>query len=281
MRRRSPRHRLAAFAPAPRRGRRRRGFGAGGCGRRLRCGGHGRGAGGLGRRDGSGGSGRRCRNGFRRPGGRFEMGEHVALGDPAVPAGAGNRRRIESVLVHEPAYRRTQALGTGGGGWCGGFGHRGEAVGCCGGGSPGDTRGGRARIDSGQHLPAQHGVPGVLQYLGEHPGFGRWHLEHHLVGFELDQDLVLRDRVARLLAPLQQRGVRDGLGEHRHLHVDGHWGTSSGIREIRDAGFGRSCSGCVRARAPLPILKRSCAATQAGPGQARSRPGPAAGWCAR
>ena len=96
----------------PGRGRRRRGFGAGGCGRRLRCGGHGRGAGGLGRRDGSGGSGRRCRNGFRRPGGRFEMGEHVALGDPAVPAGAGNRRRIESVLVHEPAYRRTQALGS-------------------------------------------------------------------------------------------------------------------------------------------------------------------------
>ena len=84
-----------------------------------------------------------------------------------------------------------------------------------------------AGINPGEHFLAQGRLAGLFEHLCEHSGLGRRHFEHHLVGFEFDQDLVLLDRIAGLLSPVQQRGVGDGLREHRYLHVDGHWGISS------------------------------------------------------
>ena len=137
-----PRHRLAALAAMARRlGGCVRRYGTGGGGgdwRRCRSAGRGSrfGAGGgrCGWRNRAGGGRRKFRCGGGRGGrrcahgrflGGFEMGEHVALGDPAVPPGARDPRRIEIVLTDDPAYRRTQALPAGSGGHIG-FRHTGR-----------------------------------------------------------------------------------------------------------------------------------------------------------
>ena len=217
-------------------------------GRRLRCD-----AGGGRCWCGAGSGGwRYARGRFR---GGFEMGEHVALGEPAVSPGARDLRRVEAMLVDEPAHRGAQALAAGrsgpgirrGGGSGGGvFGPR-----CAGGRSPGirrdnggrDKSGGRIRsrggcasagIDPGEHFLAQHRIAGLLQHLGQESCRGRRNLKHDLVGFKLDQDLVLFDPIAGLLTPFKQRGVRDGLGQHRHLHIDGHCGVSSDADDSRN-----------------------------------------------
>ena len=154
-------------------------------------------------------------------------------------------------------HRGTRTFGAGSGSRCGGLGrgHHDQGGGRLGRGTRNGGRG-RAGIDPGQHLLAQDRVAGVLQHLGEHPGLGRRHLQHDLVGLELDQDLVLLDPVARPLSPLQQRGVRNGLGKHRHLHLDGHCGISSHVpdpwpdacagshrrRRLHGAAFAHRCS---------------------------------------
>ena len=216
------RHRLAAFVAAARRRCAGYGLGTSRHERRRRCGGCG-----YARR--LGGSGRGGRGGCSRLCGGFEVGKHVGLGDPAVPAGARDPRRIEGMLVDEPAHRGTQAFmaGRGGGGHRGGGGNRFRDK------AQGGGRRARGGVDPGEHFLAQHRVAVLLQHFGEHPRLGCRNFEHDLVGLELDQDLVLVDRVAGLLSPLEQRGVGDRLGEYRHLHVDSHCGISSDVHDSR------------------------------------------------
>ena len=49
----------------------------------------------------------------------------------------------------------------------------------------------------------------------ERAGGGRRHLDRHLVGLELDQRLVDRDRIARLLEPFADGRLGDGFAERR------------------------------------------------------------------
>ena len=52
--------------------------------------------------------------------------------------------------------------------------------------------------------------------VAEHAGGGRRHLDRHLVGLELDQRLVDRDRIARLLEPLADGRLGHGFAERGH-----------------------------------------------------------------
>ena len=55
-------------------------------------------------------------------------------------------------------------------------------------------------------------------------GDGRRQLDVHLVGVDLDDRLVLLDLVARLLQPLLDRALGDGLADFRHRQREGHGG---------------------------------------------------------
>ena len=58
--------------------------------------------------------------------------------------------------------------------------------------------------------------------LAEHAGGRRRHLDRHLVGFELDQRLVDRDGVARLLEPFADGRLGDRFAERGHADLS-HW----------------------------------------------------------
>src|SRR6185437_934486 len=57
--------------------------------------------------------------------------------------------------------------------------------------------------------------------VGEDAGGRRRHLDRDLVGLELDQRLVDRDRVAGLLEPFADGGLGDGFAERRDANI-GH-----------------------------------------------------------
>jgi hypothetical protein len=80
-----------------------------------------------------------------------------------------------------------------------------------GGGSGGSRRGrcwrgrcaGRGRgVDAGDQLVGRDGGAIGLHQFGQHAGGRRGDFEHHLVGLDLDQDLVHRHGFAGLLLPL-------------------------------------------------------------------------------
>ncbi len=160
------------------------------------------------------------RAGARRSGGRsrsvgagFQGGERVALGHAAVLAAAGNRARIQLVLGDDPLGRGRQhrfggglgdrrgrrfRLGLGLGSRRGfGLGRRGlrgrsrRAV--------ADLAQQGARLDRGAFLGGD---------LGQHAVRGGGDFQAHLVGFELDQDSSLRDRIAGLLRPARAPWLR-------------------------------------------------------------------------
>jgi hypothetical protein len=76
-------------------------------------------------------------------------------------------------------------------------------------------------VDPGNDLFRHHGGAIGLQDLGQHAGRRSRHLQHHLVGFDLDQDFIDSDSFAGLLLPLQQGGLGHRLGQLRDLHFDG------------------------------------------------------------
>ena len=61
-----------------------------------------------------------------------------------------------------------------------------------------------------------------LDDLREHAVDRRRQLQDHLVGLDVDQVLVALHRLAHLLVPGDERGLRDALGELRDLHFDLH-----------------------------------------------------------
>ena len=165
----------------------------------------------------------RCRlggreRGRRRIAGGFgcggEMCQHVALGQPPAFSGSGDCRGVEPVLVHQLAYRGRQRR----------FGRGRRRL-----GSGGGTRSRRAtpagRLDRAQYGSHFDGL--ALGHLdrAEHSGGGGGHFQGDLVGLQLDEGLVDRDRVAGRFEPLgnrrlghrfAERGYHD-LGCHRLL----------------------------------------------------------------
>jgi hypothetical protein len=70
-----------------------------------------------------------------------------------------------------------------------------------------------------------------LALLGEEFGHGpvvrRRHLDQRLIGFDLGDDLVLRDRVAGRDVPLDQFALRDPLADVRQFELLSHWNVTA------------------------------------------------------
>ena len=74
----------------------------------------------------------------------------------------------------------------------------------------------RAFRDLAEQRADRDGLAVLGGDLAEHAGGRRRHLDRHLVGFELDQRLVDRDRIARLLEPLADGRLGHGFAERGH-----------------------------------------------------------------
>jgi hypothetical protein len=67
-----------------------------------------------------------------------------------------------------------------------------------------------------------HGLAFGHEDLLDLPGRGRGDFRIHLVGRDLNEELVLLDGVALLLQPFSDRSLDDGLAELRHLDLSRH-----------------------------------------------------------
>ena len=70
-----------------------------------------------------------------------------------------------------------------------------------------------ALLDLAEQRADRDGLAVLGGDVGQHAGGRRRHLDRHLVGLELDQRLVDRDRFARLLEPLADGRLGDGFAE--------------------------------------------------------------------
>ncbi|MNZ76964.1 hypothetical protein D3C78_954860 [compost metagenome] len=141
----------------------------------------------------------------------------VFLGHATTLAGARNGVAVQVILGSDLARGRGQdRLGTGGS-RSGGSGSR---------GSSGRSRSGSSGAPLGQlaeQLAAEHGVTLVLDDFGENAiGFGQ-NFHDHFVGFDVDNQLVTLDGVARLLVPGGDGTVSDGFRESRGFDLDSHY----------------------------------------------------------
>src|SRR2546421_240099 len=75
-------------------------------------------------------------------------------------------------------------------------------------------------VDLRDDVARADGVLRFSQYFYQNPVGRGGQLEHHLVGLDVDQVLVARDRLAFLLVPVEKRRFGDGFGKLRHLHFD-------------------------------------------------------------
>jgi hypothetical protein len=66
-------------------------------------------------------------------------------------------------------------------------------------------------IDGCNDLFAYHGAAVTLNNAHQHAGLRRGCFQHHLVGFDFNEDFVDRNRFAGLLFPLQQGGLGHGF----------------------------------------------------------------------
>ena len=178
------------------------------------------------RADLNGGGRRGDRRRLRR--GALDRRQHVALGDAAVLAGAGHGRRIHAGFGGELAHRRRQRH-------VGGRRRREQlarlrfaaarpaapavrpafAAGLCG----SARRRTGALLDLAEQRADGDRFAVLDRNLGEHAGGRRRHLDRHLVGLKLDQRLVDRDRVARLLEPFADRRFGHRLAERGHANL--------------------------------------------------------------
>ena len=160
-------------------------------------------------------------------------GQGVTLGDAAVAAGTGHLRRIDALLGQQLGGSR-HGRATRGTAGC-----RGSGLGRCGrlGGRRGLGWSGCLRrsgaglgfgVDGGDDFVGHHRGAITFFDLDDHAGRRGGQLQHHLVGFDVDQVLVAGNGVAHLLVPLQQGGFRNRFGQLRHFHFDlGHLGRNS------------------------------------------------------
>ena len=184
------------------------------------------------------------------------MGEHVALGEPAVSPGARDLRRVEAMLVDEPAHRGAQgARGrplrprNSPGRWKRRRGPRTPVRRRQEPRDPGvatagrDKSGGRIRsrggcasagVDPGEHFLARHRIAGLLQHLGQDSCRGAGTSSTTLSVSSSIRDLVLCDPVAGLLA--HSSSVASGMDSASTgtSHIDGHCGVSSDADDSRN-----------------------------------------------
>ena len=161
----------------------------------------------------------------------FDGGNHIFLGHTTIFTSTGDAVRIDAVLFGHLARSRSQDwLFTCG---CGSSRSsslsRGSSRRRCGGGSS-------TSLQLAEQLAAQHGIAFVLDDLGQHAvSFGE-HFHHHLVGFDVDDQLITLDRVARLLVPGGNGAVGNRFRECRGFDLDSHY---SGVLLIRFLHRGR------------------------------------------
>ena len=191
------------------------------------------------RRDGRGGR-RSGPSGGGALGARLDVGEDVLLRHPAAGAGARDRARVDAVLGRDPgddrrderaavprrgarprlgrAWQPARAprprdglrrAATGSGAAGAGCGRRGSAA-----------RRQPAGRDHGQHRPDLDRLALGDEDLGDDALAGARNLGVDLVGRDLEQRLVLGDRLARLLEPLRDRSLRDRDTHLGHHHLD-------------------------------------------------------------
>ena len=140
-------------------------------------------------------------------------GEHVVLADAAGGAAAVHLAQVDAERGGDALRDRgdLRAVGNLDLGRLGGGARLGRGGGLC------RLRAGR---HAGDHLPDGDGLAGLGQDLRDRPGGGRRHLRVHLVGGDLDERLVGRDRVADLLRPLEHDALGDRLAHLRHDDVE-------------------------------------------------------------
>jgi len=80
----------------------------------------------------------------------------------------------------------------------------------------------RAFLDHGDHILAADRLALLGADFLQHAVGGCGHLQHDLVGFEIDQILVALDRVARILVPARNGCVGNRLGQHGNFDFDRH-----------------------------------------------------------
>ena len=179
--------------------------------------------------------------------------QHVALRDAAFAPRARDRTGIEIVLLDELADRRAHAvrrsraacrLGrvagatgrrrrssglrrrTGAGAECGraagalaaGRGLRGGGLGPRRAAPPRLRRARASRAADRSSPPRRR----PRRSASDHAVDRRRHLEHDLVGLEIDEILVPADGLAGLLVPGDERRIGDGLGQLRNFDLDAH-----------------------------------------------------------
>ena len=118
------------------------------------------------------------------------MRQYVGLGDPAVPAAAGNTCGVEVMLLDQPAHRGRELVGTAGRRCAPGFRRGRPPLRSLGGLCSGRCSRGGALLQDREHLPA--GDRRTVLYFDflDHAGGRRRHLEHDLVGLEVNKVLV-------------------------------------------------------------------------------------------
>src|SRR5262245_34114016 len=140
-------------------------------------------------------------NGWRRRRRWWPRREHIGLRDPPAGSGRRNCRAVEPAFLDQLAHCGPRAFKrllppNGGEGWGGGD---------------------RAEDCADRYVSALFG-----EDLRERPGGWRRDLEGYLVGFELGDRLVQRDRLAWTLQPFRHRRLGDRFAEARNLDLGRH-----------------------------------------------------------
>jgi hypothetical protein len=136
-------------------------------------------------------------------------GEHVAFGHAAVFARAGHRACGQLVVGHDLGSRRHghASHGATAGSQCRhGCGSRSSRGGCRGFGTRHSLG-----VYAGDQLLGGDGAAVGHQQLGQHAGGRGGHFHHHLVGLDLDEDLIHGHGFAGLFLPFQQGGLGHGF----------------------------------------------------------------------
>jgi len=97
-------------------------------------------------------------------------------------------------------------------------------------------------LDHRQHLAAGHRGAVLQPDFLEQPGCGRRNLENDLVGLQVDEVLIARHGITRLLVPRHNRGVSHRLRQLRHANFNSHQIFGTETRALRPGSKCRSLS---------------------------------------
>ena len=101
-----------------------------------------------------------------------------------------------------------------------------------------------AFLDLAEHRADRDGFAVLGGDLAEHAGGRRRHFDRHLVGLELDQRLVDRDRVARLLEPFADGRLGHRFAERRHANLSHGLDSSFAVARTTEDGINGKAAIC-------------------------------------